>query len=283
MRDDFCAFIITHGRPDRVVTFTALQRSGYTGKIFIVCDDEDETLDQYRAMFGDKVLTFSKAAIAETFDEGDNFNDRRAIIYGRNACFDLAEQVGCKYFIELDDDYSSFRYKFNAAKSYSDQEIRNIDSVFLSLLEFYEAFDADSIAIGQGGDYIGGKDSTQAYTIGAKRKAMNTFICSTSRRFNFFGRINEDVNTYTCGGRRGQLFLTILQVSIIQKQTQSSQGGMTELYLDCGTYVKTFYSIMYCPSSVKIFEMGMRTKRLHHVIDWDCTVPKILSEQFRKC
>ncbi|MBF8851426.1 hypothetical protein FC325_12155 [Escherichia coli] len=43
MRDDFCAFILTHGRPDKVLTYRTLRRAGYTGKIFIVVDDEDKT------------------------------------------------------------------------------------------------------------------------------------------------------------------------------------------------------------------------------------------------
>ncbi len=282
MREDFCAFILTHGRPFRVYTYESLIKSGYTGKVYIVCDDEDETLGLYRDNFGDKVLTFSKSAIAETFDEGDNFNDRRAIIYARNACFDLAEQVGCKYFIELDDDYSQFHYKFNAKKTYAEMDIRNLDKILESLLEYFIAIPAASIAMGQNGDFLGGKNTTTADAIKTKRKAMNTFICSTNRKFSFFGRINEDVNTYTCHGRRGGLFLTILQVGLIQNTTQASKGGMTELYRDAGTYVKTFYSIMYCPSSVKIYEMGMKTKRLHHKIDWGCTVPKILAEHHRK-
>ena len=79
----------------------------------------------------------------------------------------------------------------------------------------------------------------------SKRKAMNSFICDTEKPFQFVGRINEDANSYTCGQRKGLLFLTIMAAQLIQKQTQSNAGGMTDLYLDSGTYVKTFYSIMY--------------------------------------
>ncbi|STG54450.1 Uncharacterised protein [Escherichia coli] len=72
MRDDFCAFILTHGRPDKVLTYRTLRRAGYTGKIFIVVDDEDKTRHQYMAEFGEQVLVFSKADIASRFDEADN-------------------------------------------------------------------------------------------------------------------------------------------------------------------------------------------------------------------
>jgi hypothetical protein len=111
---------------------------------------------------------------------------------------------------------------------------------------------------------------------------MNTFICSTDRPFQFFGRINEDVNTYTNLGNRGGLFFTVINVAIIQKQTQSNSGGMTDLYLDSGTYVKSFYSVMYTPSAVKIADMGHTHRRLHHKINWSSAVPVILSEAHRK-
>lgn len=65
MRDDFCVFILTHGRPDRVYTYKTLRKRGYTGKIYIVIDDEDETENEYRAIYGDEVLQFCKKDVAE--------------------------------------------------------------------------------------------------------------------------------------------------------------------------------------------------------------------------
>lgn len=283
MLDDFCAFILTHGRPDRVYTFDQLSKAGYTGKTYIVCDDEDKTIPQYRERFGDRVLTFSKAQIAETFDEGDNFAGRRGVVYARNACFDIARQVGVTYFIVLDDDYTDFRYKFDESGNYVPRrQIRNLDAVFAALLDFYKSTPALSIAFAQGGDFIGGRESGYAEIISLKRKVMNTFFCSTERRFDFVGRINEDTNAYVAHGNRGGLFLTIPNIAIQQVQTQANPGGLTGLYLDAGTYVKSFYSVMYCPSSVKVAEMGRNDRRLHHRVKWAATVPVILDERHRK-
>lgn len=75
MCDDFCAFILTNGRPEKIHTYNLLKRSGYTGKIFIVIDDVEKTREQYLEKFGDKVLVFSKEDIASQFDEADNFGD----------------------------------------------------------------------------------------------------------------------------------------------------------------------------------------------------------------
>jgi len=280
--DRFAVFILTHGRPNRVLTYNALRREGYTGDVYIIIDNEDKTADEYRKRFGDKVIVFDKAAIAQTFDEGDNFNDRRAVIYARNASFKIAQDLGLDYFLQLDDDYTDFRYKFSSALIYKERTaIRDLDRLFATILDYYKSIPALTIAMGQGGDYMGGTESTTAEKIWMKRKAMNTFFCSTRRPFQFFGRINEDVNTYVTLGNRGGLFLTFFNVAINQETTQQSAGGMTELYLDAGTYIKTFYTVMYAPSCVKVYQVGHLHPRIHHKIKWEDAVPRIISERHR--
>lgn len=111
---------------------------------------------------------------------------------------------------------------------------------------------------------------------------MNSFICSVDRPFTFIGRINEDVNTYTRKGSTGDLFFTTHMLRLEQKQTQSNSGGMTDIYLNNGTYIKSFYTVICQPSSVKIKMMGEKNNRLHHNINWKTTVPKILSEKYKK-
>lgn len=280
---DFAAFILTNRRPDNVVTYDTLRKSGYSGLIYLLVDDLDPTIDQYVERYGDEVVVFDKKAIAATFDQGDNFNDMRTIIYARNAAFDVAERLGIRHFIQLDDDYTSFQYRFNDRFEYAPKTLRNLDAVFAALLRFFTASGASSIAMAQGGDFIGGDQAAIAQSVRLKRKCMNSFVCSTERRFQFVGRVNEDVNTYTRVASTGALFFTVNQVNLNQLQTQSNSGGMTETYLDSGTYVKSFYSVMYQPSSVRIGAIrGQTASRLHHQVAWKHTVPMILREALKK-
>lgn len=284
MRDDFAAFILTHGRPDKVFTYDTLRKAGYTGKIFIVIDDEDKTGDEYRRRFGACVLTFSKAEIAKTFDEGDNFETYRGVIYARNALWGLAKKVGVRFFLELDDDYTAFVIRWNSKLNYGNTPTlkRSIDDVIDSMLEFVATTNATTLAMSQGGDHIGGGYGTMPRLT---RKAMNAFICDVNRPFSFDGRINEDVNAYVSHGSRGKLFFTSMQIQVNQLTTQANSGGMTELYLDVGTYVKSFYSVIYAPSCVKVGELGDPRSphhRIHHSINWNAAVPKILREEHRK-
>jgi|TARA_R110000751_G_scaffold91_1_gene392 hypothetical protein len=283
MIKNFAAFILSHGRANNVITYDTLIKTGYTGDIYIIIDNEDKTAKEYYDKFGDKVVMFDKKKIAKTFDEADNFNDRRAIVYARNACFDIAKDLGIKYFIQLDDDYTTFRFAANDKGEYitSNTAITKLDKIFEAMLNFYKSTNIHSIAMAQGGDFIGGENS-RVFKEKLARKCMNSFICSTDRPFQFVGRINEDVNNYTHKGSLGYLFFTIATVRLEQKQTQSNEGGMTDIYLDNGTYIKSFYSIIFQPSAVTISLMGNKNNRLHHRVNWNATTPVILDEKYKK-
>lgn len=280
--DNFAVFILTHGRPDKVITYRSLRKQGYTGPIYLLVDDEDKTLPAYQEQYGQEVIIFSKEDIASRYDEGDNFQDRRAVFYARNASFEIAKELGLDFFLQLDDDYTLFVHKFTEDLVFREKPILDLDRVFGAILEYYKSIPALTIAMAQNGDFFGGSNSLHAHKLGIKRKAMNTFFCSTHRPFSFMGRINEDVNTYVTLGNRGALIFTIFSVSIIQESTQQSSGGMTELYQSQGTYVKSFYTVMYAPSCVKISEIGQSYRRIHHRIKWSNAVPKIIGEEHRK-
>lgn len=274
MNKDFCVLILTHGRPDNVVTIDSLRRAGYTGDIHFVVDNEDKSADQYIKNFGeDKVHIFDKKAYADNCDECNNFNERRTITHARNASFDIAKKVGVKYFMQLDDDYTSFSYR-NEEEGLS---IKSLDKILEYFLEFYKSIPALSIAFSQGGDHIGGFQSLRL-----KRKCMNSFLCDVDKPFKFVGAMNEDVNTYTTLGSRGELFFTYMGLQLNQKATQSQAGGITDMYLRYGTYTKAFTTVMNMPSSVKVSLMGNKNMRLHHHITWRNTVPRIVSEEYKK-
>lgn len=277
--ENFAAMILTHGRPDRVHTLKSLRKHGYTGRVVIVIDNEDKTAPEYRRLYGDMVQEFDKPAMAKRIDEGDNFGDRRAIIYARNAAFDIAERIGVQHFVQLDDDYVRFKHMRDGSGNYCDKGAHDLDSVFCAVLSYFRSIPALSVALAQSSDFPGGPACSTWHIV--KRKAMNSFFCSTDRRFEFSGRINEDVNTYTALASRGGLFMTLQDVALLQKQTQTNAGGMSDLYADSGTYIKSFYSVMYHPSGVRV-GINVATHRLHHQLRWRRIAPLILDESHRK-
>jgi hypothetical protein len=268
-------FILSHGRPNNIKTYKLLRARGYTGEIYFILDNEDKTIEEYKKNFGEKfIVIFDKKKYADSIDEGNNFDNRKVIIHARNACFDIAKDLGYMYFIQLDDDYYSLGYRYIEGE----KKINNLDKAFEIMLKFYiNTPKILSIAFSQGGDHIGGFSG-----IKLKRKCMNSFICSINRPFKFVGSINEDVNTYTTLGSRGELFFTFTNINLSQGDTQSNFGGMTDTYNLSGTYIKSFHTVLMHPSGTKIKMMNSKFPRIHHSIIWKNTTPMIIDEKYKQ-
>ena len=257
-----------------------MMAGNYTGKWYIVIDDEDKTAEQYKAIYGDRVIVFDKKKYVDATDTADNFDEHRAIVYARNASFDIAESLGLKYFLMLDDDYTSFMFRKNENGKMLCVKCRQLDRLFEAYIEFLEASGAITVAMAQGGDFIGGANNSNSKK-GLLRKAMNTFFCSTERRFQYVGTQNEDVSTYTRLGSVGHLLFTVAGAMITQVQTQKGAGGMSDVYKEGGTYVKSFYTVMQMPSCVSVQMLNSNNPRIHHSVKWGNAVPKIISEGWR--
>ena len=282
MRNDFCIFILSHGRANKVKTLRTIQRMGYDGQWFIIIDNEDNQAGEYYKKYGkDHVVMFDKLATSKTFDTADNYDDRRCVVYARNACFEIAEQKGFEYFLELDDDYTKFEFRRMINGHLAHVKCSDINPLIDEMIKFLDVTKALTVAFAQGGDLIGGPSST-VFRKRCARKAMNCFFCTTKRPFKFLGRVNEDVNTYTYLGTKGELMFTVRDVVMEQERTQQSSGGMTEMYFDEGTFIKSFYTVMYCPSCVKVSQMGVSDMRIHHKVLWKYCTPKIISDKYKK-
>jgi len=281
-RKDFCIFIISNGRPNDIYTIKTLKKAGCNIPIYILIDNQDDTADEYFKKYKDQILVFNKEKYASMIDNYDNFNILRSTTHARNACFDLAQELGYKYFLVLDDDYTEFKMRINHNLEHPKGRyliIKNIDNVFYKTLDYFINSNFTSICYSQGGDWFGGGSN---FNKKPKRKAMNSFFCSINRPFKFISRLNEDVNTYMALGHQGYVFMTIPFIQLDQKTTQKTKGGMTDAYLNGGTYVKSFYTVLNRPDCTKLNLMGRTDLRIHHLIKWKNATPYIIDEKYKK-
>lgn len=282
MQDNFAVFILSHGRAGNIKTLKMLKKGNYTGKTYIIIDNQDEQGEEYKKLYGEEnVIVFDKQYYKSISDYGDNGGNDSVVLWARNACHDIARGLGLKYFLELDDDYSSLDYRRIEGNKLAAYKAQNLDELFTCFIKWLDDSGAMVIALSQAGDFIGGAKSKR-FSEKVLRKAMNAFFCDVDKRFQFYGRINEDCTMYTLLGRQGKLILSVTEAMIVQTITQKNKGGLTDIYLETGTYTKSFYSVMYSPSCVKVAAMGSKHKRVHHKINWNACAPKILSEKWRK-
>lgn len=283
MRSDFGILIMSYGRPEKIASLESLMRANYTGKWFIVIGNDDPKLEEYQKKYAEKCVVFDKSEyVAKTDRMGLKIT--KVIMFARNACFDIAESLGLRYFQQFDDDYTHQRYAYDQDMQYLSKQrlINNFDRVVEILVGFYEKTPecCAAIAYAQGGDFIGG-DGNHIWGFSKLRKTMNSWICSVDRRFEFRGPMNEDVNAYTLLQSQGKLCLNIMQLRLNQPVTQTT-GGMTEVYRQYGTHVKSFLSVMINPSFVKVGIIQHKQQRLHHSINWARCAAKIVRETHKK-
>lgn len=287
MRNDFAIFVLSHGRADKLLTIPKVLSAGYTGRWYIIVDNEDSQEQAYRDRFGsDHVICFNKAEIGKTFDIMDNFEGRGVPTFARNAVYGIAQELGLKYFFEADDDLCRFRHRYiddNGVlrTKFVDKEF---DDIVNAYLDYMDDTQIDVLAFGQTGDLIGGKNS-KLFVDTYRRKAMQGFFVRVDHPIEYVGRFNDDVNAYVGHGKLGYIFLTYRDMIMDTLETQARTGGITAMYNKYGTYVKTFYTVILCPNCVKIYTMGdsmHNYHRVHHLIDWERAVPKIISGRYKK-
>lgn len=281
MSEKFGVFILSHGRADRVYTYTTLRKQGYTGDIRILIDDEDESEDQYRAEYGDEVLKFCKEEWRLKTDVMDTFKRRNVVVFARNAVYSVAKDLGYKYICVLDDDYKAFEYRWLEDGKLKVKKPKRLDLVFESAVKFLKTSGAKCYAFAQAGDLIGGAKSNR-FQQRVMRKIMNTYFFDVDNPVEFIGTLDEDIVASLRCGLSGELLLTSVDMTIQQMKTQANKGGLTDAYLDMGTYTKSFYAVMMNPSVCKIAMMGDKHMRIHHRVNVSGMAPMIISGRYRK-
>jgi len=256
----------------------------YTGKIFVLIDDEDSAKDSYIERYGDCVRVFHKRV---NFDIGDNFDGPNGIAtFARNECWNVAKAENLKYFLMLDDDLQSIKIrtiKDGGLRSYA---INDMDAVIDAYCEFMDSTNIDGTGFGNGGDFIGGakKIDRQAY----KRVLYNSFLLRTDSRFDFVMRYSEDAVSILLQGIWGRVFIAPLNVQqnfnvyIAQKSAQKQKtiaGGCQDAYGGANGYVLRFYELMAFPSSRKLGWTGQGWKSVKQAAH---TFPRIVSSTIQK-
>lgn len=278
----FAVFILTHKRPTNQITIKSLRESGYTGKIYLVCDKDDPALKKYKKLYGDDVLVFDKKKYLGKFDLMTNVVRYDAVVYARNAVYDLAKSIGLKYVCVMDDDYSVFYTNIDKTGFYQRKRITDMNRVMRVHLEFLHSTGIATVAFSQGGDFVGGWNSNIAKTgFRPRRKAMNVFFFNVDRPVQFNGIINEDSTMGVQEAIKGNVILTNCLVQLEQTTTQQAEGGLTDIYKASGTYQKSFYTLMASPSSTKVMYQPA-VGRIHHHITGNLAYPKIVSPDLKK-
>lgn len=269
-------YIISKGRP-KCTTARTLTKMKYPGEWFIVCGNNDETLDEYRENWGEHVLVFDwydEITRTDTLDNLGFENMASGACPVRNATRAISAARGELRHWQFDDDYNSFRHvNSDLSKCVKFKDGEEFQSWLLALAEFgYSASMRN----------IGFPPSSETYPDHGKTFGKRVFnahnLPSTEDLFvPWVARMNDDtINAINCW-RNGGYEMSLRCMNMNMPPTQMEDGGLSDIYRAEGTVRKSAYPILVAPNAAKLV---VRFGRYHHKVDWSKLAPKLLHEKW---
>ena len=272
-----CAiFILSNGRPDKVKTYDYLKTS-FSGDVYILCDDQDETLPAYKDKFGSKVIVFDKDEWVKKSDPMDNFNSKKSVLYARNAVFEIAAAMGYRYFAMADDDIKDLQFRYEQDGKLLAKPVSNLDKVIDYIVQLMSATAISYFSFGTDKNFIGGVQNRN-FQKKVIDKVYNFIICKSGQQHSYKGIMNEDEIHNVISLSTGVLLKSLTAIQIVMEPVGKGEtGGNSETYKENGyySYTRNFYPIIACP----FLELKPNSKGFIFGADRNLYTPKILAEE----
>lgn len=268
-------YIISKGRP-QCKTAETLTRLKFPGKWFIVCGNNDETLEEYKRRWGDKVIVFDWFDEVKKTDFLDNFGYEKMASGAcpvRNAVIKLSTAKGEARHWQFDDDYPGFAIYVHSLKK--NRIIKDGNVLFNAMHKIAQFGDKANLPnVGFCLTAICLPQNAFCY----QHRVFNAHNISNTNPQIWRGRLNDDTINAIEIMRKGRISFSFNFLSMNSPQTQKESGGLTKLYREQGTARKSAYVILLNPLSGRIV---IKFGRYHHKVGWAKITSKIIREKWR--
>lgn len=277
MKINYAIIIKSHKRANTQLTLDELMKLNYKGDIYIIVDDEDPQLEEYKEKYGDMIKIFSKDEMLKYADTLDNFNNKNNALLPAIYAKKLAEDMKLDYYFLMDDDISSIRERYEEDLMLKGRNIKDINKIIYLFIEYMEKANISCLSFGNEGSYLGGIKGKFKNGIG--RNNTQNFLIKVKDNINFLGTRNEDFNMMAKYSKIGRIIFEIFRIGIRSPERGTNAGGLQEDYNEAGFYTANFYSIILAPYCCKL---AYKNKKIILVRDWNKFCPKIISEVYKK-
>ena len=249
---NYAVYIISHKRAETISTLNALRKSGYTGRAYIVVDDKDPQLDEYKKRYKDDLLVFVKSAYSHV-DLYDLNQSLDSAVIPKHAVFDFARNKGMEGVVILDDDMDNFRYRFydhdHRLKNVAVESGHALDMVFDACFDFISETDIPCcIGFLPAGRFF--PDTMTKFI----RQCVNMFIVRLDFNCRWTGRFADDENTFTKQNTVGALMFSLQEFNFTSKtyDVSKNEGGMDILNSSQSHYSRHFQLLLGNPWNAPI-------------------------------
>ncbi len=280
---DFAIFICTHGRPNAQHTLNTLRSCGYVGKIYLVLDDEDTTINEYLKLYDrmtdTKILVFCKQDYIDKVDVGYSVAKRKAILYAKCFCEDMAKKLSLKAFVIADDDLVGFRFRYEEGDSLKTQQIHSgLQEIIDAYIDFVISDNVCATSFGTSQMYMGGKIPDDKK--GNYRVPYNFVFRNTAISFDWLSEMYEDIISVIMASEIGKYTIQLPFVKLEMLPLYAgATGGMTATYQKMPMYERIFQIFKYSPTTIRFVVVG---DKLTYAVIKDKAYPKLISSQYRK-
>lgn len=252
MQNEFAVFIVTHGRPYTQKTLESLRAQGYTGDIWLVVDNEDNTryklYESYIHAYSHNYMwTFNKQYWVHRTECIVNTKSKATPVFARNASVELAKNMKYKYFAIMDDDVYNFSLKYEDEGHLRTHKIQNLDKLFSACCAFIDC-GADLITFSERSTYFGGLKSQNMQKKILRTQMTHVFIMPTSTDITFTGSIFEDLLIELYQNAIGRYVIRLGEICYDTPPMMSEKGGLEDVYkeLDLNNFIPW---LTYFPSA----------------------------------
>lgn len=281
MRDDFAIFICTHGRPDKQLTLNTLRKCGYTGRIYLILDNTDTTIQQYIDNYGpDNIIVFDKNYyINSCKDTGDNVGHYKCILYAKNAVEDIANDLNLSGFVIADDDIARFRFRYPQDGKIRSTNIDSLDSVINICLDYLLNCNITCLGFCFSQMYFGGVESLNQ--LHKFRIPYNFVFRNATSKIDWHSWFGEDVITAISYNKVGQFWTVVpfIQQDIANVGSGKEDGGMADIYRNIASFRLAMCDFMYHPSSTRPY---LYQNKFMAAVKKGYECPKLISSAYRR-
>ena len=283
-------FIPTYGRPNNQLTLNMLRKSGYTGKIYLVVDDTDVTIQQYIDNYGiDNLIVFNKNHYINTIQTVTNNPKYGCAVYARYAIEEIALHLGLSCFVVIDDDITRFRLRLP-----KDNKLRSIisfdlNTVFSLICDFMLTSNLMACGCAYVNSLMCGCEALSSENLLKNRQPCAVMFRNTAKSVEWFSDYLEDALPWYRYNIIGEFTPCLPYIQFdtpsahkpVKDSTLSkSDGGSSDLY-NCDGYEIAFRGCIVYPNFISI-----KAKLLDKNIYYSCVkkkdLPKILNPIYRK-
>lgn len=278
---NYAVFILSHKRSDRVETYSTLRNSGYTGKIYIVIDDEDMQQEQYKERFNNDVLVFNKEMWINSTDTVTNDKKKSSPVYARNFIEHIAGELKYDAYIVMDDDIINLRFRYIENYVAKSQALKsNLDEVLDAYMNYLVSANIATLSFATVMVYAGGvHDDKDMVRLASHRYTCQIHMRNLAFPVDWISLANNDSISANNTAKIGYLWWALPFIVYDSPKMNTLPGGMKSVYDSVSEFKRAFMSTVVSPSVCRV---GCSKDRLAIKRDLKAAYPVIISGRYKK-